>query len=116
MGRSTSTGRNRPAFDPSCEDFVMIKLTLIAAASLAVLAQPASARTAHVQFKDLDLASSIGRATLDRRIAAAARSVCDVRGERELARLMASKSCYETALASTRTQVATLIARARRAA
>ncbi len=93
-------------------------LASTAAILLAISAHPAlaDAPTADVRYGDLDLSTREGRATLDRRIDAAARNLCSVGASRDLRQAMASQRCYRVALDSTRTQLAAAITKKRRAA
>lgn len=50
-----------------------------------------------VPYADLNLASTQGQATLERRIETAVRSVCDANQSRELAMRAASKRCQQAA-------------------
>lgn len=70
------------------------------------VAQPARAESVAVHYGDLDLSSPPGRTALNRRIAAAARSVCGVGGTRELRAAMEAQNCFRDAIKSTRTQMA----------
>jgi UrcA family protein len=91
----------------------MIKTFVIAFLASFVVASPAIAKeletqTRSVRVSDLDLASSEGRTQLQRRIRAAARSVC-----RDGASLGGySLTCTKAAIDGTRTQVARLISNA----
>jgi len=91
-------------------------LTIAAAALVAVLAVPASAKSIAVPYGDLDLSAAEGRATLDKRITAAARKVCPTIDGLELRAQMAAKACYRVALASAQPQLAAATARRSRAA
>ena len=91
-------------------------LTLAAAALIAALAVPASAKSVAVPYGDLDLLVAEGRAALDKRVAAAARKLCPSAGGLELRAQMAAKACYRTALASAQPQLAAATARRSRAA
>ncbi|MFC3712090.1 UrcA family protein [Sphingoaurantiacus capsulatus] len=64
-------------------------------------------RTARVAYADLDLASAAGQATLDRRLDAAADSVCGQNGFVDLAGLRAIDACRGKAVAGARAQMMT---------
>ena len=90
-----------------CAMFVKSSLILVAAAALAapaVAADPAVVR--HVQFADLDLESAAGRATLERRLVRAAKSICAVNPALE-SRAVADEQarCEAETLASVQTQM-----------
>ncbi len=55
-------------------------------------------RTARVSYADLDLASAAGRATLERRVDAAADAVCGRKGYVALAELRAAAACHAQAV------------------
>ncbi len=80
----------------------LITLVAVVASATAFAPTPAiahqDARSVTVSHADLDLATDVGRATLDRRIGAAARRVCDVEHSRELARWQAERRCVASAL------------------
>lgn len=79
-----------------------------------VHASPIAPLKADVSYRDLDLATTEGRARLEARIASAARRLCSVDGERDLGRLMSAKACYRSAMASAQPQLAALTMRAKR--
>lgn len=72
---------------------------------------PASAETKsiRVSYVGLDLSSASGRATLDRRIANAARALCGDPFEGPLANKMAAKACASDAIEGTSKQVAAAV-------
>lgn len=86
-----------------------IACTLALAASLpaAAAAEPV-VKNETVRFDDLNLASSAGIATLERRINSAARRVCDYYEPRGFSYIMSKdlSDCMDNALASARQQVA----------
>jgi UrcA family protein len=58
-----------------------------------------------VSFADLDLFGQAGKATLQRRIRAAARRVCDTHGDPTLAVQLGEMHCTRSAIASTSAQL-----------
>lgn len=93
--------------------------TTIAAASIGLMlaAAPASAgpdegQKLTIEYRDLDLSTTHGQKTLDRRIDRAARTVCSYGNTRTGTRLPSSerKKCMTKARATVKEQVATLIA------
>jgi UrcA family protein len=87
----------------------MLKPILCAAATLAaaitaspVLAKPIAPEVRTVAYADLDLSSTVGRATLDRRIAAAVREVCGEAASFDLARRHAVRECIAETRANVR--------------
>lgn len=84
--------------------------TLILTAGLLVPVLPATAQTTAISVRhaDLNLAHPAGRATLDRRIALAARQVCAVGDERMLAVKLAERRCIRSAVAGSAVAVAKL--------
>jgi UrcA family protein len=95
----------------------MFKTFAIALAASIVVASPSFAnepetQTRSVRVSDLDLASSEGRTQLQRRIRAAARSVCRDGASIGLSSTIAERQCTRAAIDGTRTQVARLIAEA----
>ncbi len=87
-----------------------IACALVLAASLPAAASAAAAieSTEVVQFKDLNLASPAGVATLERRIVGAARRVCGYATARRLSlnEQQGTSACMNRALNSARQQVA----------
>ena len=88
---------------------------LSAALAISLIASPtlAQSQMVGVAYADLDLNTPAGQAALDRRIEAAAKSVCGFNEVRTATRLPSSSSrdCLREALASTREQVAAQISR-----
>lgn len=70
-----------------------------------VNAQSTGSVSVRVSYADLKLDSAAGRATLNRRIGTAVRSVCD-NGSTDLAATMAANRCMSQARASAQTQIA----------
>lgn len=58
--------------------------------------------TVRVSYADLNLANAAGRATLDRRIAGAARSICGSYFPADLEMAVLAKACRQDAIASAR--------------
>lgn len=84
-------------------------LATLATTTLFTLAVPAQANEAPrrtVSYADLDLASEAGRATLDRRVKIAVRSVCPAPMTQSLSDLRAAINCHRNALADAQTQIA----------
>ena len=91
-------------------------LTFAAAALVAVLAVPASAKSVAVPYGDLALSAAEGRAAPDKRVAAAARKVCPTVNGLEHRAQVAAKACTRVALASAQPQLAVVTVRRSRAA
>ena len=75
--------------------------TMLLFAALAAPALPAAAETPaaiSVRHADLNLDSNDGRAMLERRIASAARTVCEVGDDRMLSILQAERRCVRGAV------------------
>ena len=83
---------------------------LIALAAVAALVgTPAlAAESKTISYRDLDLSSASGRQELDRRISAAARSLCDSSAIETgtLLRSRKAQSCYKEASAAARAAIA----------
>lgn len=84
---------------------IAIAIAATAFAASTVNAQSADTVSVRVSYADLNLNSASGRTTLERRISAAAHSVCD-NGSTDLAAIMAANRCLKTALSAARQQVA----------
>lgn len=93
-----------------------LAFSLVAAASLYPLSATAApilveaVPTAKVSFADLDLTAEAGKASLSRRIAAAAKQVCGTPSARELNTILARERCRKNAVASANMQVERLVA------
>lgn len=85
---------------------------LAAAIGAALVSTPSFADSVNIRFADLDLATQQGQAQLARRIDAAARAICGLKGGRTGTRLPSEdgRRCYENAKASAQQQVAARIA------
>jgi UrcA family protein len=72
------------------------------------MAGAVTVKTEHVRYGDLDLSTAEGVKTLERRVDAAAKRVCDVSPPKpgNLTRQQAGRSCLAKARASARQQVA----------
>lgn len=82
--------------------------TIVSAIAIAI-ALPAAAESVVVPTHDLDLASTAGMERLERRIAWAARQVCDDNGSGKSAReRLLVRACVAKAKATTISQVAAL--------
>ena len=77
---------------------------LVGTASPALAAAPA-AQTRIVSYADLDLASTAGRAALDRRIDRAVRAVCGRAAIKDLNALRLVELCRDETLADARSQL-----------
>lgn len=82
----------------------------LAALASATVCTPAFAApvSASVRTADLNLASAAGRATLERRISAAAKDVCIVEGSRDLKAMIEGNKCYHDAVRAAQGKVAQL--------
>lgn len=72
-------------------------LPLAAALCAVALGSPALAQSEAsrvVEFNRSALDSAAGQATIQRQIRTAARTVCQVQGQRELARMQQARACY----------------------
>ena len=89
-----------------------MSLVLIAATALALPVVPAMAQNASISvpYADLDLSKPEGRATLDKRIDAAARKVCGVGEARTGSRLnsSATRKCMTSVDRQVRAQIAAM--------
>jgi UrcA family protein len=81
--------------------------TVSLGSAVAAGAQTLQPRTARVTYADLDLASAAGRASFERRVDAAADSVCRLNGYVGLAGLRAADACHARAVADAMSQVMT---------
>lgn len=84
--------------------------TLVAAGFITT-ATPAAAQSVstsvHVSYADLNLSSSTGQKTLERRIDAAAKIACDIDpNERDLNAVLTSSRCLNTAVSGARASLA----------
>jgi UrcA family protein len=90
-------------------------LILVAAAASALVSVPSlAAPSVAVQYNDLDLTSAHGKQVLQRRIDAAARSMCGV-GEIRTGTILpssAARKCYKQALADINEQFAMVVDKA----
>lgn len=75
---------------------------LLTASALVVptVSQAASPNSVRVSYADLNLASQPGAAVLEKRIALAAHSVCEIEDSRELGLALATNQCRAGAIAS----------------
>lgn len=89
----------------------LMALALSTLVTAPAIAQSGETVSQTVSYADLDLSTPAGRAMLDRRLASAARSLCQV-GSYDLARQTAEKRCFKVTIASAR-QKATLAALSR---
>ena len=92
----------------------MKSLAQVAALAALAFATPAIAQPTAItiSFADLNLASSAGKATLDRRIAVAVRSICGSPHNLDLAAVSAARECAIEARASAKSQVSLAVERA----
>lgn len=75
----------------------------LAAAALSALALATPALAQHetsrvVEFERSALDSANGQATIERQIHDAARSICQVRGQREVVQIQRARACYDEAV------------------
>lgn len=97
-----------------------IHLIFLSAAAFALGSSGTSAQTVvvksnpwpseKVSFADLNLDTTAGRATLDRRIRGAARRVCVIDADRSLENFSAGKLCYAAAVVDGHRQMTDVIA------
>lgn len=74
----------------------------LAAAASAVILMPTDVdqpRQAHIEYSDLDLSSSEGQKTLDRRVKDALNMVCGYRHEGSLGEMRSNRMCRRDAMA-----------------
>jgi UrcA family protein len=79
--------------------------TVSIGSAVSAAAEPLQARTARVSFADLNLGSAAGRAMLERRVHAAADTVCRVNGYTDLGSLRAGEVCFGKAVDQAMSQV-----------
>lgn len=79
--------------------------TVSVGSAVSAAAEPLQARTARISFADLNLNSAAGRAMLERRVNAAADSVCRVNGYTDLGSLRAGEACFGKAVDQAMSQV-----------
>ncbi len=91
----------------------MLKPILLAAVLLTPCALAAQPVSVDVRYRDLDLVAAAGRATLDRRLSQAVRTICG-RPSADLAEMQMRRACVAEARASASSQKAIAIARAER--
>lgn len=87
--------------------------TLSIGSAVSAAAATLQPRTARVSYADLDVASTAGRAALDRRIAVAARDVCRTNGFSDLATVRAANECIEGAIDDAMRQIDSTVQLAR---
>ena len=90
--------------------YLLVPVALLCAtasitSAVSAAAAPFEARTTRISVADLNLSSPAGRAALERRVAAAADSVCRVNGYTDLGSLRAGEDCFAKAVDSAMTQV-----------
>jgi len=73
--------------------------TLLAFAATPALAEPPAAVSSTVQIADLDLSSKAGQRALDRRLSLAAKEVCGVASDADLAGQNEVRRCRQETLA-----------------
>ena len=89
----------------------------LAVASILVVptvSQAAVSNSVRVSYADLNLASAPGEQILERRIANAARTVCEIEDSHELALASATNVCRGDAVAGAQQQLQAAVAAARR--
>ena len=99
----------------------MLKTLPIIAAVLAAgalvtptVSQAGQVRSTTVSYADLNLASKPGQDRLERRIAFAARTVCEIEDSKEIALAQATNACRSEAVASAQPAFEAAVAAARR--
>ena len=87
---------------------IVAGVALAASIPAAAVAAEPNVKSEMVRFDDLNLTSPAGIATLERRINAAARRVCNYYDDRGASRIVSKEvtSCLDDALASARQEVA----------
>jgi len=83
--------------------FLLVPVALLFAtasigSAVSAAAAPLEARTARVSFAALNLGSAAGRATLERRVIAAADSLCRIDGLTDLRSSRAADACFDKAV------------------
>ena len=73
--------------------------------AVSAAAAPLHAPATRVSYADLNLASEAGRATLERRVSAAAGSLCRIKGYAHLAAIRAADDCFDAAVDQAMSQV-----------
>lgn len=81
--------------------------TVAVGSAVSAAAAPFQAPAARVSFADLNLASAAGRAVLERRVSAAADSICRVNGRTDLGTLRAADDCFAKTVDQAMAQVQT---------
>jgi UrcA family protein len=89
---------------------------IVVASALVVptVSHAATADSVRVSYADLDLGSAVGQDRLQRRIAYAAETVCEVGRSLEVAHIAASNSCRSDAIAKVRPTYEAAVNSARR--
>lgn len=89
-------------------------LALLATVGLAatVASAPATAKDVTVSYADLDLQTTEGQATLQRRLDRAAEKVCDASDARERMHRQSVRKCYAEATRQSRTSFAAVLDKA----
>ena len=82
--------------------FAFAALVTASALLVPTATQAATTNSVRVSYADLNLASDQGRGTLERRIAFAAKTVCEIEDSRELALASATRLCRGDAVESAR--------------
>lgn len=88
---------------------------LLAASTLVVptVSQAAQSNSVQVSYADLNLAGETGARILEKRIAVAARTVCEIEDSRELALAEATGACRDQAIADAQLAFSAALAAAR---
>jgi UrcA family protein len=82
--------------------FAFAALVTASALLVPTATQAATTNSERVSYADLNLASDQGRGTLERRVAFAAKMVCEIEDSRELALASATRLCRSDAIEGAR--------------
>lgn len=93
------------------KNFTPAALATLVTAGMIAVATPAAAQSERasirVSYADLNLSTDLGKKTLDRRVDAAAKAVCDFDPyERDLSRVLISAHCTRAAVSQARVAMA----------
>jgi UrcA family protein len=95
---------------------IPVAAAIAAAAALVVptVGRAADTNSVRVSYADLNLASSVGQQSLQRRISFAARVVCELEDSRQLPLLAATNACRNDAIAGAQPAYEVAVGNARR--
>jgi UrcA family protein len=94
--------------------FAFAALVTASALLVPTASQAATSNSVRVSYADLNLASDVGRGSLERRISYAAKTVCEIEDSRELALASATRLCRNDAIDGARPAFEAAVAAARR--